>query len=438
MPWAHKAQSVLRIGATPFSVRCNQADMTAEIYDDTFTPDEHKYPIMQHRKLEKWNKNTTLQIPSAVTVYGDQYTITKIGRCAFAGYENLLYVEIPTTVTEIDEYAFFRSAVVDVQIPGSVKSIGKRAFGWCKNLKNLCLPSVLDYSGENLFTESKNVNLTYSQPIEVIKREVEKREIVISDVDIDVPHNPTDNANTFVVIIANEKYDNMSSVDYALSDGRSFRNYCQMTLGIPSENIHIRENATYNHMKSEMDWISNVGQAYDGDAKIIFYYAGHGIPNDSDKAPYLMPVDATANAASTGFSLQGIYSRLGKIKSDNIAVFLDACFSGTNREGELLAQGERGIVVAARDEEPLGSVIAFSASQGTETAHAYAEQGHGMFTYFLLKKLQETSGKVTYGELADYVIQQVRRRSAVNSQPQTPTVLPSSSVLDTWRSKTLR
>jgi hypothetical protein len=33
----------------------------------------------------------------------------------------------------------------------------------------------------------------------------------------------------------------------------------------------------------------------------------------------------------------------------------------------------------------------------------YKEKMHGMFTYFLLKKLKETKGEVSYKELSDYL-----------------------------------
>jgi len=65
--------------------------------------------------------------------------------------------------------------------------------------------------------------------------------------------------------------------------------------------------------------------------------------------------------------------------------------------------------------------------------------GHGLFTYFLLKKLQETQGNVTYAELSDYVNKQVKRQSVViNNKRQTPTVIPSVSMGENWKTKKLK
>ena len=73
-----------------------------------------------------------------------------------------------------------------------------------------------------------------------------------------------------------------------------------------------------------------------------------------------------------------------------------------------------------------------------ETAFPYKEKGHGMFTYYLLKKLQESKGDVSLGEIVDYVIENVRKQSIVtNGKMQTPMVIPSSLTND-WRNWKLR
>jgi hypothetical protein len=61
-----------------------------------------------------------------------------------------------------------------------------------------------------------------------------------------------------------------------------------------------------------------------------------------------------------------------------------------------------------------------------------------MFTYFFLKKLQETKGNVTFGELADYVTTEVKKQSIViNGKMQTPLASPSGAATD-WRNWKLK
>lgn len=79
-------------------------------------------------------------------------------------------------------------------------------------------------------------------------------------------------------------------------------------------------------------------------------------------------------------------------------------------------------------------MVVFSAAQNDETAYPLKDQGHGIFTYYLLKKLQATQGNVSYADLSQYITQQVSQQSiVVNGKSQTPTVIPSGNVGDAWK-----
>lgn len=254
-----------------------------------------------------------------------------------------------------------------------------------------------------------------------------------SDVDTDIPQASSENDRTFVVILANENYNTESRVEYAHNDGEVFSRYCNKALGIPESNIRVVFDATLNNIRAQVDWLSKVGEAYGGDARLMFYYAGHGIPDESSKEAYILPVDGYGSNVATGYKLSELYAQLSAIPSSSTLVFLDACFSGATRDDQKLAS-VRGISVRVKKEVPQGNLVIFSAAQGDETALSYNEQGHGMFTYFLLKKLQETGGNVSLGDLSDYVTDQVRKMSVVTkSKPQTPTVSAGVSISD-WRS----
>lgn len=252
-----------------------------------------------------------------------------------------------------------------------------------------------------------------------------------SEVDKNIPITGLKNNNTFAIIIANENYQNDAKVDYALNDGRIFKEYCLKTLGIPESNIKLSPDATLNNLRNNISWIKDVASVYKGEAEIIFYYAGHGVPDDSSKEAFLLPVDGDGRLASqTGYSLKQLYSDLASCNTKSTLVFMDACFSGAQRNGQMLASA-RGVVIKAKDDAPQGNMVVFSAASAEQTAHQFADKRHGMFTYFLLKKLQETNGNVTLGELGNYIIDNVSKESIVrNSKLQTPTVTPSSVIGD--------
>ena len=260
----------------------------------------------------------------------------------------------------------------------------------------------------------------------------------VSDVDKDIPFaGGYYNKNTFVVIIANQNYQRESDVDFALNDGDSFADYCNLALGIPESNIHLIKDGTLNHMIYELDWLNNVCMAYDGDASVIFYYAGHGIPDEETKDAFLVPVDADGKYTEDCYSLKKLYTELGALPIKKVFVFLDACFSGSQR-GDGMLMAARGVAIKAKEEKPVGNnMVVFSAASGAETAYPYHEKKHGMFTYYLLNMLYRSKGNCKIGELGNYVEKKVKAKSvAVNSKQQTPVL--TSSIIGSWQNLTLK
>lgn len=258
-----------------------------------------------------------------------------------------------------------------------------------------------------------------------------------NEIDNKIPENRISSNKSFVLIIANEEYTQVENVPFAFNDGEIFERYCQKTLGVPQTNIKRIANATLNNIRTGLSWLEQIADAYNGEANIIFYYAGHGIPNESNGSAYLLPVDGVGNDVTTGYSLDKLYADLGSKPAKSVIVLLDACFSGARRDGGMLASA-RGVAIKAKQNAPKGNMVVLSAAQGDETAYPYKDKGHGLFTYYLLKKLQESKGDVTLGELADYVTAEVKKQSVVvNGKMQTPLASPSNNATD-WRNWKLR
>lgn len=300
------------------------------------------------------------------------------------------------------------------------------------------------------YAQDKRINLQLNQTL--VSNKIEVKEIeseqksftietasLISDVDKNIPEVKADNTdNTFAVVIANESYNKEAGVPFAANDGKIFAEYCKRTIGLPETNVRLLTNATLNDMKHEINWLRQVIETRKGKAKVIFYYAGHGIPDEKDKQAYLLPVDGYGSDTSTGYSLNSLYKELGEVPSQSVVVLLDACFSGAKREGDMLASA-RGIALKTSRGEPQGNMVVFSAAKGDETAYPYKKEGHGLFTYFLLKKMQESKGEVTLKELGDYLAEKVSQQSiVVNSKSQTPTVIVSNSIAGDWTSWKLK
>ena len=254
-----------------------------------------------------------------------------------------------------------------------------------------------------------------------------------ADVDTDIPQCNKTNDRTFAVIIANENYSKLAKVPFALNDGKTFGEYCRRTLGLPQSNIRFYGDATYGTMLAAVNDIGKIAAAYNGNIRVIFYYAGHGAPNENTQEAFLMPVDAYGVGTEACYSLDRLYNELGALGAKNVTVFLDACFSGSTRDGAMLASA-RGVAIKPKAVSPHGNMVVFSAASADETALPYNDKGHGLFTYFLLKKLQLSEGDVTFGELGDYITEQVRQKSTVvNRKSQTPTVTVAPTLAQTWK-----
>jgi hypothetical protein len=90
------------------------------------------------------------------------------------------------------------------------------------------------------------------------------------------------------------------------------------------------------------------------------------------------------------------------------------------------------IMVKPKEEGVSGNMVVFASSSGDESSAVYDEKQHGFFTYFLLKKLQQTKGEASLKELSDYIHNSVAKEAGIIGKIQTPQVNASSQAADKW------
>ena len=97
-----------------------------------------------------------------------------------------------------------------------------------------------------------------------------------------------------------------------------------------------------------------------------------------------------------------------------------------------MSPGQKGVVLRVKWQTR--DVWSLSATSDEETAFSYDDEKHGLFTYFFLKGLQEKKGNLSLGNLADYITKHVSEQSIlINGNRQTPTVIVSDNMQDSWR-----
>ena len=284
-----------------------------------------------------------------------------------------------------------------------------------------------------------NESIDNEKPVQEITTES-----TISNVDINIPTSSEKIQNRYALIIGNEDYNsyqkgltNEVNVEFAERDAKIFKEYAEKIFGIPDENIILMTNAQVVEFSKAIEKMNVIAKNLDGEAEIYFYYAGHGFPDEETKEPYLIPVDVSGTDLEYAIKLNDVYKKLTEYPVKRVTVFLDACFSGGARNQGLLAA--RGVKVQPKENLLKGNLVVFTASSGTQSSLPYKGQQHGLFTYYLLKKLQETKGEISLSELADYLNKQVAIKSVmINDKEQNPQVNISPDAESVWKDWTIK
>ncbi len=263
-----------------------------------------------------------------------------------------------------------------------------------------------------------------------------------NDINFDIPQSMSNNANTRVMIIANQSYMEEQAVSTALSDGRVMREYCVKTLGIPANQVELLENRTSAQMKADVEAFAKTMRINNGD-RFLFFYFGHGM-HDQDldkKDAYLIPVDGSSQRLrQTGVSRNWMMAQFEKSKPSQMVVYLESCFSGATASDGMLnyAEGSSGLRLSdAVDNSFKGNIILLTASSQRETANAL--KTHNVFTYEFLRALKETRGDINWGELFSRVKSNTTSKAWNElKRDQTPSVTVSTTLGDSWKNWKLK
>ena len=327
-------------------------------------------------------------------------------------------------------YPFVVPGVVDL-ITGANNRYGRSHFAVLQPLSNVLVKTDTVIKREIVYVEAETAKPKYT-----FER--------FSDVDRDIPKVGTENPRRFALIIGNEDYSTHQlglsteiNVHFARNDASAFRDYAINVLGVPERNITFLLDATTGQMRQALNKINALTRSSYGEAEVVVYYAGHGLPDEISREPYLIPVDVSGNNAADGSKLIELYQKLTEHPAQRVTVFIDACFSGGARDQGLLAA--RAVRVRPRENPLSGNLVVFTASSGDQSSLPYTEQQHGFFTYHLLKLMKERGAALSYGELADYMKKHIEVESIlVNEKEQTPQVIISPSVESSWMNWTFK
>jgi uncharacterized caspase-like protein len=253
------------------------------------------------------------------------------------------------------------------------------------------------------------------------------------DVDRELTGRAARNPDAIAVVIGIDRYRSLPPARYAARDALTMRRYASDALGVPDDREHlyvrVDADATGNEFRKifgESGWLARRAQPQ---SDIVVYFAGHGA-SGADRSPLLMPWDADLNYPSeTSVALSDIYAALAKLPARTITVYLDACFSGSTRDGAPLAAGARPIVVSIEHPALLRPGMAvFAAAQGAQSAGDLPDQRHGLFSVQLFRALRGAADGdgdrvITVSELESYLTREVVAAANRQDREQRPLVI---------------
>ena len=212
------------------------------------------------------------------------------------------------------------------------------------------------------------------------------------------------------IIVGVENYGKLPVASFAANDASEFRAYASRFLGIAPSNIKTFIDSQAQRadlLLAFKYWLP--AHVNKGRTDVYIFFSGHGVTQDTAKHLYWLPFDVNTDLLEeTAINQTTLISQLNQLDAKSVTVFLDTCFSGTNRAGQTLAQNQRGVSIKLSLESSNGNTNILTA--GTRSQSAYGDAGlkHGVFSFYLLKGLAGAADSnhdklISLGELADYV-----------------------------------
>jgi tetratricopeptide (TPR) repeat protein len=271
----------------------------------------------------------------------------------------------------------------------------KELIGLCKRFRGVkALTDAKDKMALALVDESV-VPLPKPLPDQEFKRNTSR--VVItrgSDEFLDIEHvkrtlRPTSKA--YALIVGIRRYKHLKGPRFADTDALQVYRILVKRAGFKDDSAHIRlrlnQDATVGTLYNDLEWLIRKAKL-NPDAKIFFYFSGHGSPvvqGKNIKDGLLVPYEATLDGLNsrTAIPLSYLRREFGSLKNKNVVCLLDACFSGTGKSVTNMK------LIRPKINRSLLSCnkLFISAAAADRPAKEYAPGRQGAFTYFFLKAM---------------------------------------------------
>ena len=197
----------------------------------------------------------------------------------------------------------------------------------------------------------------------------------------------------WLVAIGIESYLKADRVLFSDRSYTYFLDAAQKTFGIRKDHVMALPDrqATSEAIGSLISELAS--KAAPGDT-IYFYFGGHVVRDEAGgERMYLLPVDLSPDAATAvgRLGLDAIFDKMLESKPARIIAFIDAGIGGTTDRVAVMKGVRRNRALKVRPPVDPAVITFITASRPEQSADAYAEKRHRMFTYFLIRDLMARS-----------------------------------------------
>jgi hypothetical protein len=230
-------------------------------------------------------------------------------------------------------------------------------------------------------------------------------------------------SNDVAVIVAIEDYAFLPDVPGAIQNANDWENYFRKSRGMKEVYTLTDKSATAEEIDRFLEQaVANSKK----DASVWFVFIGHGaaLKDGSDGAIIGMDAQQTVTSIEArSLKRKEVIAALEKGNQARTLVVLDACFSGRDTDGKLLAEGTQPVVPVSSAPSVTQGTLIFSAAAGDQVAGQLPGAARPAFSYMLLGGLRGWAApqgqEVSAGDLDTWLKQQFRQ---IKGRQQTPAV----------------
>lgn len=228
------------------------------------------------------------------------------------------------------------------------------------------------------------------------------------------------------IIIGIQDYKRVPKAEFANNDAKEFYEYAIRALGIKQEKIKMLlddEADEVNIVKAFENWLPI--QVNKDKTDVYVFYSGHGLPAPDGKSLYFLPHGVDKELLSrTAVGQNEIVAALSAAKPKSVTMFIDACYSGQTRGGDVLVANAKPLALKSDTNGYPPNFTVITASANDQISSSSPELKHGIFSFYLMKGMEgeadaNKDGRITVGEMQEYLSDKVSRQAMTQNRKQT-------------------